>query len=100
MKQRIAAVAKNRAVPEGNIVERIEQNQLYIVFSFFAAQLKQLVDELRRGNNSGAGIKREAVLLPNASPPAGLVAQLDDGNVVKNAIAAESLQTAPQIRSR
>ena len=78
----VAVVMEDRPVFEPDVIERIEQDELDVLFGFPAGQREELVDEPRCGDDRGAGIERETILFEHVPAAAGLVELFDNRDIV------------------
>ena len=75
-------ITEDRAVFEADVVERGHGDERDVVAGAATRQFKQFVDELRCGDDRGAGVEGEAVLHKDRRAPTGLVSLLGDRDVV------------------
>ena len=79
---RVTVVAEGLAVVEADRVERVERAHRDVVLHALAADLPQLREEVRRGDQGRACVEGEAALAEDPRPPAGLVELLEHGDAI------------------
>ena len=75
---KIGAAGHHRAVVEADAVEGVHRPQLHVVRHAAAAQRPQLLEQIGRGDDGGAGIEGEAILPEDIGAAAGGVELLHD----------------------
>ena len=80
--RRVSAVVKHRAISEADLVGRIKLHELDVIGQAPPTQGPQLLEKKGGGDNRGAGIENEAILLKHVGPPAGGVEGLQDRNLI------------------
>jgi hypothetical protein len=78
----VAAVVEVRAVVEPNPVERVHGLERHVVAHLLTTQRPQFLQQVRGGDDGGAGIEGEAVLLPYVGAAANFVQLLQDRHAV------------------
>ena len=73
---------KDRAIFEPDVIKRIEQHELDVVFGLLAGQREELIDEPGRSDDRRTRVEREAVLFEHVPAAAGLVELLDNRDLV------------------
>ena len=75
-RRRVAGAVHHVAVVEADLVERVEPLQRHVLREIAPAQLPDVLEHERRGDDGRPGVEGEAVLSPDIGAPAGAVEPL------------------------
>jgi hypothetical protein len=80
--RRVARVVEHLSVVEADPIERGDRAEVDVVREALAAELPELLEELRGGDDGRARVEDEAVALADVGATAGSVELLEDGDAV------------------